>query len=211
MYAAAQAKPQSIEAEHLGPAPIAGPHLVATYKPGREIYAQGDLNDKCYQVSIGAVRVYRLLSDGRRQVVSFHLPGEMFGFEAGSNHSFFAEAITETTLAVFGRRHMQERSRELLALALTGMARAQQHLLVIGRQCAVERIAAFLVDLCERQGGGRQLRLPMSRQDIADYLGLTIETVSRVFAKLRSAGLIKLRSIRCVEIKKLEALRGYCA
>ncbi|RVJ43846.1 cyclic nucleotide-binding domain-containing protein, partial [Sinorhizobium meliloti] len=74
MYAAAQAKPQSIEAEHLGPAAISGPHLVATYKPGREIYAQGDLNDKCYQVSTGAVRVYHLLSDGRRQVVSFHLP-----------------------------------------------------------------------------------------------------------------------------------------
>ncbi|MQV62768.1 cyclic nucleotide-binding domain-containing protein, partial [Sinorhizobium meliloti] len=167
MYAAAKAKPQSIEAEQLGPAPIPRPHLVATYKPGRVIYAQGDLNDKCYQVSTGAVRIYRLLSDGRRQVVSFQLPGEMFGFEAGSNHAFFAEAITETTLAIFGRRNMQERSRELLALALTGMARAQQHLLVIGRQCAVERIAAFLVDLCERQGGGRQLRLPMSRQDIA--------------------------------------------
>ncbi|RVH82518.1 cyclic nucleotide-binding domain-containing protein, partial [Sinorhizobium meliloti] len=65
MYAAAQAKPQSIEAEQLGPAPISGPHLVATYKAGRVIYAQGDLNDKCYQVSTGAVRVYRLLSDGR--------------------------------------------------------------------------------------------------------------------------------------------------
>ncbi|MQX60742.1 cyclic nucleotide-binding domain-containing protein, partial [Sinorhizobium meliloti] len=75
MYAAAQAKPPSIEAEHLRPAAISEPHLVATYKPGREIYAQGDLNDKCYQVSTGAVRVYHLLSDGRRQVVSFHLPG----------------------------------------------------------------------------------------------------------------------------------------
>ncbi len=171
---------------------------------------RGDLNDKCYQVSTGAVRIYRLLSDGRRQVVSFHLPGEMFGFEAGSNHSFFAEAITETTLAIFGRRNMQERSRELLALALTGMARAQQHLLVIGRQCAVERIAAFLVDLCERQGGGRQLRLPMSRQDIADYLGLTIETVSRVVTKLKERSLIALRDARTIDIMKPEALRSLC-
>ncbi|MFQ6242304.1 helix-turn-helix domain-containing protein [Sinorhizobium meliloti] len=210
MYAAAQAKPQSFEAGHLGPAPISGPHLVATYKAGREIYAQGDLNDKCYQVTTGAVRVYRLLSDGRRQVVSFLLPGEMFGFEAGSNHSFFAEAITATTLAVFGRRHMQERSRELLALALTGMARAQQHLLVVGRQCAVERIAAFLVDLCERQGGGRQLRLPMSRQDIADYLGLTIETVSRVVTKLKERSVIALRDARTIDIMKPDALRSLC-
>ncbi|RVJ66360.1 helix-turn-helix domain-containing protein, partial [Sinorhizobium medicae] len=160
--------------------------------------------------STGAVRVYRLLSDGRRQVVSFHLPGEMFGFEAGPNHSFFAEAITATTLAVFGRRHMQERSRELLALALTGMARAQQHLLVIGRQCAVERIAAFLVDLCERQGGGRQLRLPMSRQDIADYLGLTIETVSRVVTKLKERSVIVLRDARTIDIVRMDALRLLC-
>lgn len=211
MYAAAQAKQHSLaQAEHLAQAQASGPYLVAAYKPGREIYAEGDLNDKCYQVSTGAVRVYRLLSDGRRQVVSFHLPGEMFGFEAGSNHSFFAEAITETTLAVFGRRHMQERSRELLALALTGMARAQQHLLVIGRQCAAERIAAFLVDLCERLGGGRQLRLPMSRQDIADYLGLTIETVSRVITKLKERSVIVLRDARTIDIMKPDALRSLC-
>ncbi|RVI36093.1 helix-turn-helix domain-containing protein, partial [Sinorhizobium meliloti] len=151
-----------------------------------------------------------LLSDGRRQVVSFHLPGEMFGFEAGSNHFFFAEAITETTLAIFGRRHMQERSRELLALALTGMVRAQQHLLVIGRQSAVERIAAFLVDLSERQGGGRQLCLPMSRQDIADYLGLTIETVSRAVTKLKVRSVIALRDARTIDIVRLEALRSLC-
>ncbi|MBP2234915.1 CRP/FNR family nitrogen fixation transcriptional regulator [Sinorhizobium kostiense] len=211
MYAAAQARQQSVEqAEQLAKAQVSGPHLVATYKAGREIYAEGDLNDKCYQVSTGAVRVYRLLSDGRRQVVSFHLPGEMFGFEAGTDHSFFAEAITDTTLAVFGRRHMQERSRDLLALALAGMARAQQHLLVIGRQCAVERIAAFLVDLCERQGGGRLLRLPMSRQDIADYLGLTIETVSRVMTKLKARSVIALRDARTVDIMRLDALRSLC-
>lgn len=211
MYAAAQARQQSVEqAEQLAKPQVSGPHLVATYKAGREIYAEGDLNDKCFQVSTGAVRVYRLLSDGRRQVVSFHLPGEMFGFEAGTDHSFFAEAITDTTLAVFGRRHMQERSRDLLALALAGMARAQQHLLVIGRQCAVERIAAFLVDLCERQGGGRLLRLPMSRQDIADYLGLTIETVSRVMTKLKARSVIALRDARTVDIMRLDALRSLC-
>ncbi|MCA1408249.1 helix-turn-helix domain-containing protein [Ensifer sp. IC3342] len=207
MYAAAQPKEQ---AEDVAPTQIAGPHLVATYRAGREIYAEGDLIEKCYQVSTGAVRVYRLLSDGRRQVVAFHFPGEMFGFEAGLSHCFFAEAITETTLAVFGRRQMQERSRDLLALALTGMARAQQHLLVIGRQCAVERIAAFLVDLCERQGGGRQLRLPMSRQDIADYLGLTIETVSRVVTKLKERSVIVLQDARTIDIMKPDALHSLC-
>ncbi|MDE4578324.1 cyclic nucleotide-binding domain-containing protein [Sinorhizobium meliloti] len=79
-------------------------HLVATYKPGREIYAQGDLNGKCYQVSTGAVRVYRLLSDGRRQVVSFHLPGEMFGCEADPTTLSLPKPSTKRTPAVFGRR-----------------------------------------------------------------------------------------------------------
>ncbi|MDX0451838.1 helix-turn-helix domain-containing protein, partial [Sinorhizobium medicae] len=88
--------------------------------------------------------------------------------------------------------------------------RAQQHLLVIGRQCAVERIAAFLVDLSERQGGGRQLRLPMSRQDIADYLGLTIETVSRVVTKLKERSVIVLRDARTIDIVRMDALRLLC-
>lgn len=211
MYAVAQPKDQPFQqADDFALNQMGGPHLVATYKAGREVYAEGDSIDKCYKVDTGAVRVYRLLSDGRRQVVSFHLPGEIFGFEAGSNHCFFAEAITETTLAVFGRRHMQERSRDLLALALAGMARAQQHLLVIGRQCAVERIAAFLIDLCERQGGCRQLRLPMSRQDIADYLGLTIETVSRVVTKLKARSVISLKDARTIDIVRPDALRSLC-
>jgi CRP/FNR family nitrogen fixation transcriptional regulator len=189
---------------------IPGPHLVATYKSGREIYAEGDSIDKCYQVAAGAVRVYRLLADGRRQVVSFHLAGEMFGFEAGGKHRFFAEAITETRLAVFGRRPMQEHSRELLEVALVGMARAQEHLLVIGRQCAVERMAAFLMDLSNRLGGLRQVKLPMSRQDIADYLGLTIETVSRVMTKLKERSVIALRDARTIDIVKPDALRLLC-
>ncbi|NRP74266.1 Nitrogen fixation regulation protein FixK [Ensifer psoraleae] len=211
MYAASQPTEQSFpQSDSIATAGIPGPHLVATYRSGQEIYAEGDAVEKCYQVATGAVRVYRLLSDGRRQVVSFHLAGEMFGFDAGATRRFFAEAITETRLAVFGRRPMQEHSRELLALALAGMARAQEHLLVIGRQCAVERIAAFLLDLSNRQGGIRQLRLPMSRQDIADYLGLTIETVSRVMTKLKDRSVIALRDARTVDIKRPDALRSLC-
>ncbi|AFL52418.1 CRP/FNR family nitrogen fixation transcriptional regulator [Sinorhizobium fredii] len=211
MYAASNLTEQRFAQSHgLSGAQLPGPHLVSSYKAGRAVYAEGDAIDKCYQVATGAVRVYRLLSDGRRQVVSFHLPGEMFGFEAGSNHRFFAEAITETRLAVFGRRSMHERSQELLDIALAGMARAQEHLLVLGRQCAVERIAAFLADLSDRQGGVRQLRLPMSRQDIADYLGLTIETVSRVMTKLKERSVIALRDARTVNIMRLDALRSLC-
>ncbi|PTM94202.1 helix-turn-helix domain-containing protein [Mycoplana dimorpha] len=211
MFAATRPADRSLaELDTVADIRIPGPHLVATYKAGKEIYAEGDNVDKCYQVVVGAVRVCRLLADGRRQVVSFHLAGEMFGFEAGNKHRFFAEAITETRLGVFGRRPMQEHSRELLDLALLGMARAQEHLLVIGRQCAVERMAAFLMDLSGRLGGLRQVKLPMSRQDIADYLGLTIETVSRVMTKLRERSVIALHDARTIEIRKPDALRQLC-
>ncbi len=95
-----------------------GAHRVVTYKPGQEIYAEGDAVNKWYQVVTGAVRVRRLLSDGQRQVVSVHLSGEVFGFEAGSTHGFFAEAIAKTSLAVCERPPMEEHSTEVLDVAL---------------------------------------------------------------------------------------------
>ena len=90
------------------------------------------------------------------------------------------------------------------------MTRAQEHLLVLGRQNAIERVAAFLVDMTVRQGGLNEVELPMSRQDIGDYLGLTIETVSRIFSRLRGKGIIKLRGLRTVEIAKLGTLEAMC-
>lgn len=184
---------------------------VAAFTAGSEIYAPGDKAGTFYHIEFGAVRVHRLLADGRRQVIAFHLAGETFGFEADGTHSFFAEAITQTGLRSISRSANDEATPDLLTLALRGMLRAQEHIMMIGRQTAVERIAGFLLDMAERQGGLEHFDLPMSRLDIADYLGLTIETVSRVFAKLRSAGLIKLRSIRCVEISKHDALSSLCA
>ncbi|TIP02293.1 MAG: transcriptional regulator, partial [Mesorhizobium sp.] len=123
---------------------------------------------------------YRLLADGRRQISAFHLAGETFGFEAGSTHRFFAEAINGTGVRVFRTPAGTDTSRQLLPLALKSLTRAQEHLLVLGRQNAIERVAAFLVEMSERQGELTQVELPMSRIDIGDYLGLTIETVSRV-------------------------------
>jgi len=98
-------------------------------------------------------------------------------------------------------------SRQLLPLALKGLTRAQEHLLVLGRQNAIERVAAFLVDMAERQGGLRQVELPMSRMDIGDYLGLTIETVSRVFTRLKDKGVIRLLNLRSIEIVEQEVLQ----
>ena len=177
---------------------------------GSEIYGQGEKAGNLYQVEFGAVRVYRLLSDGRRQISAFHLAGETFGFEADSTHHSFAEAIVSTGIHAFCLPTGVDFSRELLPLALRGMTRAQEHLLVLGRQNAIERVAAFLVDMAERQGGLNEVELPMSRQDIGDYLGLTIETVSRIFSRLRGKGIIKLRGLRTVEIARLATLETMC-
>jgi CRP/FNR family nitrogen fixation transcriptional regulator len=187
---------------------LGGFQPVVLFPAGTEIYAQGEKSDSLYKVEFGAIRIYRLLADGRRQISAFHLAGEIFGFEADRTHHFFAEAMCAT--GVRARRtafRQNEFASELLPVALQDLVRAQEHLLVLGRQNAVERVAAFLVDMSERQGGLRTIELPMSRTDIADYLGLTIETVSRVFSKLRQKGVLRLPSLRGVEIMKWQALQ----
>ncbi|TJW51123.1 MAG: cyclic nucleotide-binding domain-containing protein [Mesorhizobium sp.] len=181
---------------------------VSFFPAGSEIYAQGEKAGAFYEVEFGAVRVYRLLADGRRQISAFHLAGETFGFEADTTHHFFAEAINATGVRIFRFATGADISRQLLPLALKGLTRAQEHLLVLGRQNAIERVAAFLVDMAERQGGLRQVELPMSRMDIGDYLGLTIETVSRVFTRLKDKGVIRLPSLRSIEIVKHDTLQN---
>lgn len=181
---------------------------ISFFPAGSEIYAQGERAQALYQVEFGAVRIYRLLADGRRQISAFHLAGEIFGFEADETHHFFAEAVNGTGVCTFRYAAGADVSRQLLPLALKGLTRAQEHLLVLGRQNAIERVAAFLLDMVERQGGLRQVELPMSRMDIGDYLGLSIETVSRIFTKLKEKGVIRLPSLRSVEIVKYDALRN---
>lgn len=191
-------------------APFVRQPVSRTYIAGTEIYAQGDEAGELYTVEFGAVRIHRLLSDGRRQVIAFHLAGETFGFEPGETRSFFAEAITSTGLRPAGSASAGKATPEMMQLALEGMLRAQEHLLVIGRQCAMERIAAFFLDMAERQADEETIELPMPRLDIADYLGLTIETVSRTLAKMRASGVIELHGTRTVRLKKLDLLKDLC-
>lgn len=192
------------------PAPLAALAALPVdfYPAGSEIFAQGEKAGSLYQVEFGVVRVYRLLADGRRQISAFHVAGEIFGFEAGPRHHFFAEAVAATGLRVMRPSARADLARDLLPLALEELVRAQEHLLVLGRQNAAERVAAFLLDMAERQGGLEQIELPMSRADIGDYLGLTIETVSRVFSRFRKAGIIRLPSLRGVTILRWPALRA---
>lgn len=183
---------------------------ISSFLPDSEIYAQGERSGALYQIEFGAVRLYRLLSDGRRQVVAFHFAGETFGFEADRTRSFFAEAMVHTGVRTLERPANGQATPELMALALRGLIRAQEHLLVVGRQRAMERIAAFFLDMMDRQGDCAQIELPMTRLDIGDYLGMTIETVSRTFAKFREDGTIHLPSTRIVEILRPERLRFLC-
>lgn len=184
-----------------------GAQPASLYAAGSEIYAQGEKAGDLYRIEFGAVRVYRLLADGRRQISSFHLAGEVFGFEAGGTHHFFAEAIGATGIRVIRAGQGAERSHELLPLVLQGLVKAQEHLLVLGRQHAAERVAAFLLDMAARQGDLEEFDLPMSRGDVADYLGLTIETVSRVFSRMKDKGIVRLPSLRRVRILKWDTLR----
>jgi CRP/FNR family nitrogen fixation transcriptional regulator len=194
--------PQSV------PSALQDPHPPTFYPAGAEIYAQGEIAGKLYRVEFGAVRVYRLLADGRRQISAFHLAGEVFGFEAGTTHHFFAETIAASGIHVMRPERGRSLADELMPIALQVLVRAQEHLLVLGRQAAEERLAAFLVDMAERQGDLMQVELPMSRTDIGDYLGLTIETVSRVLSRLKQKGVIRLPNLRSVEILKPQALRA---
>ncbi|HEX9323642.1 MAG TPA: helix-turn-helix domain-containing protein [Xanthobacteraceae bacterium] len=182
------------------------------YARNVEIYGEGEPADYVYKVIGGAVRITKLLDDGRRQVTAFHLPGEIFGLELGKEHRFSAEAITEsrilvvkrsTVLALAGRDG--EVARQLWALTADALQRVQDHMLVLGCMNARERVANFLLQLAKSVSGD-ELELPMSRQDIADYLGLTIETVSRTMTQLENDAAIRLPTSRRIVLRNRAAL-----
>lgn len=186
----------------------------ARFARNEEIYGEGEPSEFIYQVVSGAVRVYSVLSDGRRQIGAFYLPGDYFGFEAGDFRAMSAEAVTEARVRIVQRSsHLAvasldpDLSRELWQATVRELQNARKHLVLLVRR-AEERVASFLLEMAERTKRP-DIELPMSRQDIADYLGLTIETVSRTLTHLEEAGLISLRSARRILLadrRKLEAL-----
>lgn len=173
-----------------------------------EIYGEGEPAEYFYKVVKGAVRTYKLLSDGRRQIGAFQLPGDFFGLEGGDEHRFSAEAVSDATVLLVRRSLVTSEAdrdagiaRELWRLTASGLDRAHEHMLVLGRKTAQERIAAFLVDMARREKTAALIELPMSRLDIADYLGLTIETVSRTLTQLENSAAIELPSSRRVVLR----------
>ncbi len=177
-----------------------------------EIYGEGEPADYFYKVMSGTVRTYKILNDGRRQVGAFYLPGDIFGLEMGEEHAFSAEAINASKILVIKRSAVvglatqdNEVARQLWALTGRELKRVQDHILLLIKT-AQERVVSFLLEMAARMPGGNAFELPMSRQDIADYLGLTIETVSRTLTHLENAAAIELPSSRRVILRNRAAL-----
>jgi CRP/FNR family nitrogen fixation transcriptional regulator len=189
-----------------------GNATAATFYPENAmIYAQGDAAGPLYVVEFGVVRVCRLTADGRRQVNAFHFAGEVFGFETGGEHQFYAESVNGAGVKTLRTSSMADLAPKLLAVALGSLVRAQQHQLVLGRRSASEKLAGFILDMAERQDADEVVGLPMQRNDVADYLGLTFETVSRALRVLRESGFIRVPSVHQIEILNPKALAALAA
>ncbi|MGH7093063.1 MAG: helix-turn-helix domain-containing protein [Stellaceae bacterium] len=182
-----------------------------------EIYGEGSPSDGWYKVISGTVRICKLMADGRRHIAEFCFAGDSFGLDIGGQHLFSAEAVRDAIVMRFplrATRHLIDENphiaRGLCELTLSGHAHAQTRMLLLGRMTAVERVASFLLELAERRDAQRILELPMARLDIADYLGLTIETVCRVLSGFKRAGAITIPGAHRIELVDRDALAAAC-
>ena len=184
------------------------------YPRNSEIFGEGEPAEYLYKVMSGSVRTYKILRDGRRQVGGFYLPGDVFGLEFADEHTLSAEAIGDTKVLVVKRTalnalagHNASIAQQLFALTGRELRRVQDRILLLIKN-ARERVAAFLLEMAERASGSNIVELPMTRQDIADYLGLTIETVSRTLRSLETAAAIEVPTSRRVVLRNRDALRS---
>jgi CRP/FNR family nitrogen fixation transcriptional regulator len=182
-------------------------------RSGRELYAEGDSATYWYRVTSGVVRTCKLLPDGRRQIDDFLFPGDVFGLEASGEHMVGAEAVTNAAVVSYSRNRLDSMAEDdtrlsarLLQLTLKQLGKAHGRLLLLGRKTAEEKLATFLLEMLDRSDEHGALDLPMSRTDIADYLGLTIETVSRTFSLFRRDCLVELPNAHRVIILDRHAL-----
>jgi CRP/FNR family transcriptional regulator, nitrogen fixation regulation protein len=189
------------------------------YRPGTEIFGEAEPAENMYQVIDGAVRSYKLLLDGRRQINAFHLPGDIFGVENGNVHRFTAEATIETTTrlarrqSIVGGAARGDATNNVLKLITRNLQHAEGHLLLLGRKTSIEKVAAFLIEMDRRLTAAGVMILPMNRRDIADYLGLTLETVPRALSLLKDQGILTFigqtqRQIELLDRRKLTELNS---
>lgn len=187
-------------------------------KANAHLFYEGDRVDWLYQVKSGVVRLTRLLSDGRRQVIAFGYPDDIIGFPSNGDHHTDCDALSETRLQPYRRAHLESGEGDpqlhtaLLQAALREISAMQDHFMMLGRKSAAEKLASFLCVLSERVGEDlgeyQQFKLPMSRSDIADFLGLSTETVSRTFTQLRKSKIIAIENIYTIVVLRPTALMG---
>jgi len=187
-------------------------------KPNGYLYYEGDEVEWLYQVTSGVLRLTRLLEDGRRQVIAFGYPGDVLGFPANGLHHTDCQALSEVRLQPFRRSALESGAADpalhqfLLQSALREISAMQDHFMMLGRKSATEKVASFLGVLAERFGSAlgayHQVELPMSRADIADFLGLTTETVSRTLTQLRKCKIIAIENNHTIIILRPTALSG---
>jgi CRP/FNR family transcriptional regulator, nitrogen fixation regulation protein len=206
-------RPRAEPAAHSGVLARAMLGVPMKFGAGSEIYGEGEPVEYVYEVVQGAVRTVKVLTDGRRTLGGFYFAGDIFGLEEGDEHSLSAEAIVDTAVRVIRRRTLvrmagydRELARQLFVATSREIARVHNHALMLIKT-AQERVASFLLEMGERIAVGDLVVLPMSRQDIADYLGVTIETVSRTFTILEGTTAIALPNARAVVLRDREALR----
>ncbi len=185
---------------------------------GETVFAEGDDADSVYEVVSGMVRLYKLLPDGRRLITGFLSAGHLMGLAPEGVCVYTAEALTEVTLCRYKRTAFERLidevpgfAKRLLAATSHELRAAQDQMLLLGRKAASEKLASFLIMLAEQQEDEDEIDVPMTRSDIADYLGLTIETVSRTLTKLRQDGLIALPNPTRIEILDREQLEDLAA
>ncbi|MEZ5931622.1 MAG: helix-turn-helix domain-containing protein [Alphaproteobacteria bacterium] len=193
----------------------AGLGVTISVGAGCTIVIEGDPIEHVYRILSGTVRLYNAVPDGRRQIIDFLGAAACFGLMDLDEHAYSVEAITDVVMVRYQRHRLEalieehpELSHQLFRLACAELKRAQQRMLLLGRKSAEERVASFLLDLARQQhaGDGDELHLAMSRQDIADHLGLTIETVSRIFTRFKAAGLIRLPDRHAVRLSDIDRL-----
>ncbi|OSQ47237.1 Crp/Fnr family transcriptional regulator [Thalassospira alkalitolerans] len=187
------------------------------FDPHSTIFHEAEDADYVFNVTSGSVKLYKLLGDGRRQITGFLFPGDFLGLALNATYSYTAEAIEPVTACRFPREKLEKLfdeyprlEKRMLGMAVDELAAAQDQMLLLGRKTAKEKVASFLLMLARRQEHRGEesgmIHIPMSRSDIADYLGLTIETVSRTLTQLRKEATISLKDNRHIEAVGIDML-----
>jgi CRP-like cAMP-binding protein len=201
---------------HLDPLRLATAPIIG-YDMGETVYRAGEKATFWYRLVTGAARKYWLAVDGRRHIVDFLRPGDIFGITNRPTCAFAVDAIADgTTCMRYERRVIEDliisnpqMARWINDAAFDAIARLQEHIVMLGSMSALEKVGSFILDMegRSRLTSSGLVFLPMSRSDIADYLSIASETVSRTLAELRDRGFISLRGVRCIRICNRSALQ----